>query len=149
MVRPRHGVRPYGPLRKRHRCFTEAIRLKADFTYAYCNRGLANSQLAHYDDAIADFSIAIGRDPHEPFCRFDRGALYLTLGYYQKAIDDLSEALAAKPGDALALTKRGQAYELLGQNNHALDDFRAALSSRPEFVPAKEGLARILAQQQQ
>ena len=50
---------------------------------------------------------------------------------------------------AVALTKRGQAHELLGQNNQALDDFRSALSSHSELEAAKEGLARILAQQQQ
>jgi tetratricopeptide (TPR) repeat protein len=71
------------------------------------------------------------------------------LGYYQKAIDDFSEALTAKPKDYIALTKRGQAYELLGQTNLALDDFRAALDSRPDLRTAREGLARILAQQKQ
>jgi Tfp pilus assembly protein PilF len=69
------------------------------------------------------------------------------LGDYQKAIDDLSEALAAKPNDPVALTKRGQAYEALGQNSPALDDFRGALASRPELQAAREGLARIMAQQ--
>jgi len=71
------------------------------------------------------------------------------LGYYQKAIDDLSEGLATKPDDPLAMTKRGQAYEALAQNSQALDDFRGALSSHPELEAAKEGLARIMAQQQQ
>jgi tetratricopeptide (TPR) repeat protein len=129
--------------------FTEAIRLKPDFAAAYCNRGLASSELAHYDDAIVDYSVGVERDPREPYCHFNRGSLYLTLGYYQKAIDDLSEALAAKPNDPIALTKRGQAYELLGKINQASDDFRTALASHPELVAAKEGLARILAQQRQ
>jgi hypothetical protein len=39
--------------------------------------------------------------------------------------------------------------ELLGQTNLALDDFRAALDSRPDLRIAKEGLARIMAQQKQ
>ena len=49
--------------------FTESIRLKPDFALAYCNRGLANSQLAHYDDAIVDYSVAIARDPKLAYCR--------------------------------------------------------------------------------
>jgi tetratricopeptide (TPR) repeat protein len=129
--------------------FTEAIRLKPDFAFAYCNRGLANSELAHYDDAIADYSVGIERNPREPYCRFNRGNLYLTLGYYQKAVDDFSEALTAKPNDSTALTKRGQAYELLGQTSQALNDFRAALDSHPDLQAAKEGLARLVAQQKQ
>ena len=104
---------------------------------------------AHYDDAIADYSAGIERDPREPYCRFNRGNLYLTLGYYQKAVDDFSEALTAKPKDSVALTKRGQAYELLGKTSQALNDFRAALDSRPDLRIAKEGLARIFAQQKQ
>jgi Flp pilus assembly protein TadD len=71
------------------------------------------------------------------------------LGYYQKAVDDFSEALTAKPNDSTALTKRGQAYELLGQTSQALNDFRAALDSHPDLQAAKEGLARIVAQQKQ
>ena len=38
---------------------------------------------------------------------------------------------------------------MLGQNKQALDDFRSALSSHSELEAAKEGLARIMAQQQQ
>jgi tetratricopeptide (TPR) repeat protein len=125
------------------------IRLKPDFAFAYCNRVLANSELAHYDDAIADYSVGIERNPREPYCRFNRGNLYLTLGYYQKAVDDFCEALTAKPNDSTALTKRGQAYELLGQTSQALNDFRAALDSHPDLQAAKEGLARIVAQQKQ
>jgi tetratricopeptide (TPR) repeat protein len=111
------------------------------------NRGLANSELAHYDDAIADYSAGIDRSPREPYCRFNRGNLYLTLGDYQKAIDDLSEALVAKPNDPMALTKRGEAEEALGRISQALEDFRAALASRPELQAAREGLDRIMAQQ--
>src|SRR4029078_11757185 len=39
--------------------FTEAIRLKP-----------ANSELAHYDDAIADYSAGIERNPRESYSRF-------------------------------------------------------------------------------
>ena len=48
--------------------------------------------------------------PREPYCRFNRGSLYLTLGYYQKAIDDFSEALTAKPKDFHCATKCRRSY---------------------------------------
>ena len=102
---------------------------------------------AHYDDAIADYSAGIERDPREPYCRVNRGNLYLTLGEHQKAIDDLSQALTAKHNDPIALKKRGQAEEALGRSSQALDDFRAALSTRPELQAAREGLNRITALQ--
>ena len=116
-------------------------------TWSRLARGLANSELAHYDDAIADYSAGIERNPQEPYCRFNRGNLYLTLGEYQKAIDDLSQALTAKHNDPIALTKRGQAEEALGRSSQALEDFRAALSTRPELQSAREGLDRITALQ--
>jgi tetratricopeptide (TPR) repeat protein len=126
---------------------TEAIRLKPDFALAYCNRGLANFQLGRFDDALADYTVAIDRDATLTYCYFNRGNLYLTLGEYQKAIDDLTRTLATNTRDAVALTRRGQAYEALGQLDKALDNFRSALEIAPRLESAEEGFARITQQQ--
>ena len=48
----------------------------------------------------------------------------------------------------MALTRRGQAYEALGEKSKALDDFRAALDAQPNLESAKEGFARLMAEQQ-
>jgi len=58
--------------------FTEAIRVEARFRARLCNRGLANLQLGHYDEALVDYSIALDRDPKLAYCHLDRGSLYLT-----------------------------------------------------------------------
>jgi tetratricopeptide (TPR) repeat protein len=95
------------------------------------------------------FRVAIDRDPKLTYCYFSRGSLYLTLGDYQKAVSDLTTALGERPSDALALSRRGQAYEALGQKSQALDNFRAALDADPKLESAREGFARIMAEQQQ
>jgi len=128
--------------------FTEAIRLKPDFALAYCNRGLANVQLGRFDDALADYSVAIGENADLAYCYFNRGNLYLTLGDYRKAIDDLTQALGERPENPVALTRRGQAFEALGEKSKALDDYRTALDADPNLESAKEGFARIMAEQQ-
>jgi hypothetical protein len=43
--------------------------------------------LGRYDDAIADYSVAIDKDAALTRCHFSRGNLYLMLGEYQRAID--------------------------------------------------------------
>jgi tetratricopeptide (TPR) repeat protein len=54
--------------------------VKSDFALAFCNRGLANFQLGRFDDALADYSVAIDRDATLTYCYFNRGNLYLALG---------------------------------------------------------------------
>jgi tetratricopeptide (TPR) repeat protein len=133
--------------------FSEAIRRDPTNAAAYLNRGsnrgIANFELGHYDDALVDYSVAIDRDPKLSYCYFSRGSLYLTLGEYQKAVSDFTTALGERPSDALALSRRGQAYEALGQRSQALDDFRAALEIDPKLESAREGFARIMAERQQ
>ena len=125
-----------------------ALSLRPDFALAYCNRGLANLQLGRYDDALADYSVAIDKDAAISRCYFNRGNLYLILGEYQKAIDDFTEALASEK-DAIALSRRGQAYEALNQRSQALDDYNAALSLNHNLESAEEGQARIMAGNQE
>jgi tetratricopeptide (TPR) repeat protein len=74
--------------------FTETIRLKPDFSLALCNRAFANFELNRYDDALADYTLAIGQVSSLTYCYFGRGNLFLTIGEYQKAVDDFTEALS-------------------------------------------------------
>jgi tetratricopeptide (TPR) repeat protein len=108
--------------------------------------GPGHFQLGRFDDALADYTVAIDRDATLTYCYFNRGNLYLALGEYQRAIDDLTRALAIKTRDAVALSRRGQAYEALGQLDQALDNFQAALEIAPGLESAEEGLARITEQ---
>ena len=103
-------------------------------------------QVGRFDDALADYTVAIDRDATLTYCYFSRGNLYLALGEYQKAVDDLTKALASHSRDPVALSRRGQAYEALGQFDEALDNFRAALEVAPGLESAREGFARITEQ---
>ena len=111
------------------------------------SRAFANFELNRYDDALADYTIAIARAPTLTYCYPGRGNLFLTIREYQKAVDDFTEAISQQPPDALTLSRRAQAYEALGQRDHALDDFRAALVADPKLESAKEGVARLTEEQ--
>ncbi|MGD0532755.1 MAG: tetratricopeptide repeat protein [Methyloceanibacter sp.] len=75
---PRHHPHPYAAVRKRHRRLHRGDQVEARFRARLCNRGLANLQLGHYDEALVDYSIALDCDPKLAYCHLDRGSLYLT-----------------------------------------------------------------------
>src|SRR5262249_41774175 len=116
--------------------------LQPDFPLAYCNRGLAKTELGRYDEALADYTKAIEQDPKPKYCYFSRGTLYLAMGEYQKAIDDFSKQLEFRT-DAMTYSRRGEAYEALGELQKALSDFQSAEQLDPKLESAREGLARL------
>ena len=83
------------------RCFSEAIRLKPDFSEAYNNRAneylLANS----LDRAITDYSKAIKFQPLLADAHYNRGVVYRVKGRFEDSIADFHEAFKIKPDYAL------------------------------------------------
>jgi tetratricopeptide (TPR) repeat protein len=122
-------------------------RASAPFALAFCNRGVSEIELGRYDDALADYAIAIGKDPKLTYCHFNRANLYLILGEYQRDISDYTTALGERASDPTALSRRGQAYEAIEQTEQALDDYKAALEIDPRIESAREGLARLMEKQ--
>jgi tetratricopeptide (TPR) repeat protein len=104
-------------------------------------------ELGRYDDALADYAIAISDEPRLTYCHFNRGNLYLILGEWLKAISDYTTALGERPSDSITLSRRGQAYEAIAQTKQALDDYNAALEINPRIESAREGVARLMEQQ--
>jgi len=96
------------------------------------NRGAAYKLMGRYDEAIADFDIAIGLDPRNPQYWCQRGDLRAKKQQYAEAIADYTAALDKVPDYVWAFRGRGQAY--LGQGNAklALADLNAALRAKPD-----------------
>ncbi len=95
------------------------------------NRGAAYKLMGRYDEAIADFDIAIGLDPKNPQYWCQRGDLRVKKQMYAEAIADYTAALDKVPDYVWAFRGRGQAY--LGQGNAklALADINEALRAKP------------------
>lgn len=57
------------------------------------NRGISFERLANYEQAIADFSEVIQKDPDNANAYFNRGCCYDSVGELDLAISDYSIAL--------------------------------------------------------
>lgn len=95
------------------------------------NRGAALKLLGRYDDAIADFTLAISLDPKNPQYYCQRGNIQLRRKAYQEAVDDFTTAIERAPSYILGYEGRGQAYLGLGNAEPALADIDKALRVKP------------------
>lgn len=95
------------------------------------NRGAALKLLGRYDEAIADFALAIGLDPKNPQYYCQRGDILMRKKEYEEAIADYTAALNRVPDYVWAFHGRGQAYLAQGNAEPALADFNKALRAKP------------------
>ena len=97
----------------------------------------------HPDEALADFSAALGLDPKSASALNNRGLAYRIKGDLDRAITDYTAAITINPPYALAFNNRGYAYEAEGEKPAAIADFRQALLFDPTLSGAKDGLRRL------
>ena len=103
---------------------------------AYNNRGLANSEMGHADEAFKDFAEAIKHAPDDPISYMNRGDLYLRhkpQPKFAEAIADFDRAIALKSDDATFHRRRAHACLAFGEPHEALKSFDRAIALDPEF----------------
>jgi tetratricopeptide (TPR) repeat protein len=96
-----------------------------DELYAIQCRGIAYNSLDRIDEAIADFDLALSRDPELALVYTGRSSCYYKKKDYQKAVSNADEAI--KRGYGEAYFHRGIAYSALGEYDKAIADFDEAL----------------------
>jgi len=94
-------------------------------------RGLENFKKGLYDQAITDFTKALGVDPSmaEPY--FYRARAYEKKEKYDQAIKDFSKAIEMEPKMAPIYADRGRVYFLKGLYDQAISDCSKALELLP------------------
>ena len=110
--------------------YTQAIRLKPDFAYAYVARGNVKFQLKRYSDAIADFGKAIRLKPNEDtlyVLYLAQGSAKRQLKRYSDAIADFGKAIRLKPNEIEAYHNRGLVNYLQGHTRQAKQDLLKTL----------------------
>ena len=127
------------------RFYNEAIRLKPDYAYAFCLRGLArHAKGDDVDGALQDYNEAIRLRPDyaDAFC--NRGHARDAKGDVEGALQDYNEAIRLGPDDADAFHGRGIARRSKGDVEGALQDFNEAIRLRPDDAHAfnNRGIAR-------
>lgn len=102
-----------------------------------------------YDDAITQFTSAIGQEPSNAAYYYARGEAYMALLKYKEAKSDFEKAQVFSPKDADVLVSLGTVCnsmgdyaEALGYLNHASAIDRRNASVYPEKVKTLIGLAR-------
>ena len=116
--------------------FTKAIDKKdpiASPAYDHVMRGLAYTKKNQYEQALADFDMAIMLKPDDTDAHFRRGAARAVMKNYQGTIDDLSVVIDAGTTNAVAYSVRGFAYDALGQYNNGNADQDKACMLNMEF----------------
>src|SRR6266508_559376 len=72
--------------------FSQAIKLRPDYPYAFNNRGVAYMASGYPDEALSDFNHAIQLQPDFPQAYGNRGNAYLREGHIALAIHDFYRA---------------------------------------------------------
>jgi len=88
----------------------------------YTNRGNKLFQLKRYDEAIADFSMAISVYPDDDLVYGSRAKAYYFRGEYQLALRDYERAIAMNPNSKRLYYDRALTYRALGDFAAAQED---------------------------
>ena len=112
--------------------YTQAIRLKHDFTDACINRGALNLIIGQYNAAIMDYNTIIRTNPGYILAYQKRAEANSKLGQYNSAIRDLDTIIHLDPNFSSAYFSRGSAKVSIGQFASAITDFNSAIGLNPE-----------------
>ena len=114
----------------------KAIEKNTKDAKAFYERGVINTDLTEYDNAIAAFSIALTINPTYMEAYRGRGLAYHNKGENDKAIEDLSKAIEIGPKNADAYNYRGFAYGMKGEYDKAIEDYSSAIAINPKYEDA-------------
>lgn len=89
------------------------------------SKGVFNENL---DNAIAEFSNAIKKDPNYAEAYSNRAVAYMLQKKNNKALDDLKKAKEIKPDSATIRYNLASVHSLMGNTDYGLDELDAALS---------------------
>ncbi len=129
--------------------FRHALQVTTNNYVAFTNLGVALRTQGRVDEAMRDFTEALGIRPHFVDARNDLAEALLVEGRAADAIPNLEDALRTKPDFADAHVNLGAAYEKLGRPADAAREYRAALALQPGSAVAHSGLGAALAEQGQ
>ena len=116
---------------------------------AYSNRGVAKFGKGYLDDAIADFTSALNRNPNFVDALKNRGLAYKMQGASDKAIDDFNKAIRLSGNSPELYNLRGAALLDKLEFNRAIADFEKAIKLNRNYRNAfvNRGLAFVFTRQ--
>lgn len=128
---------------KAYEHYTEALKLKSDFTEAYIHRGAVFRDVDQFDPALKDFNIAIDIDPEFANAYNERGVYYAKIGDAEKALSDFNIAIDLDSGCEDFYNSRGITYKDMGEVDLAIKDYEKAIELDSEFPEAYNNLGIV------
>ncbi|MFL6253733.1 MAG: protein kinase domain-containing protein [Pyrinomonadaceae bacterium] len=93
----------------------------------HLKQGQSQMDSGKHDEAIAEFSAAIGFDPAQPMPYYYRAVARHKKGDYEQAVKDYSEVIRLTPEYALAYQNRAAIFVQRGEYDKAVEDYTALL----------------------
>ena len=118
---------------------TKALEIAPNLNLAYVKRGVAQSHLKRFNDAIADFDFSIRLNPTFSQAYSERGVTYARKGAISKALSDFRKAVELNPGSGITYTNMGWALLKRERNDEALNSFSQAIELSPKDTRAYLG----------
>jgi tetratricopeptide (TPR) repeat protein len=94
----------------------------------HMDKGIANCEIGHFDQAMQNFNAALKLNPNDPALYDYRGTVYRCKGQNDKAIQDFNKAMELNPKFARAYRDRSMVYYDLGDFGKSLTDLKKAQS---------------------
>lgn len=111
---------------------TAAIGLAPTDAELWQDRGLANAEMARYEEAIGDLSQALVLSPDDARTWLLRGSAYRLTEQLAEAAQDIGEAIRLDPENLEAYLERGNLRRVQGDNAGARQDWLKVLRAAPE-----------------
>ena len=102
--------------------------LAAQNVKTHVDKGIANCEAGHFDQALKDFNEALKLKPNDPSLYDYRGTAYRCKGQDDKAIQDFNKAMELDPKFARAYRNRGMVYFDRSDFDRSLADLKKAQS---------------------
>lgn len=124
----------------------DIIRRHPNSALAYGNRGAVYFQLKKYDEAVKDYTQAIGLGQNDTVTVLNRASAYSKNGEFDKALDDCNAIIRVNPRNAVAYRVCGVAYQGKGDVERAFTNLNE--SARMDPRAGKTLVARGMAYEQ-
>ncbi len=111
----------------------------------HVRQGDADYKAGHFDDAEAEYLLAVQQEPNIATYRNDLGDALYSQKRYEQAAPQYQEAVRLMPGRAIYVQNLADTLLDLKRYEEAVTAFKSALALDPSSTPAFEGLGASLA----
>jgi Tfp pilus assembly protein PilF len=120
---------------------TGAEKNPGDYNVRKGNYRLEDGQ---YEEAVKEFSEALGKNPEHAMARLGLALTYMQMGRESEAIQEFNLAIELNPELAAAYADRGILYDQMGEHEKALADYRKAIELDEEILEGPGWLWRFM-----